>query len=321
MTTVQGGNTGRTSRLPLLAMDADVVAEARAVIARSETFMATQPSPHTLPLDVQRSLMAAGASPASPRAEERVVDGVRIRVLRPDRADGVYLHIHGGGWTMGGADQNDERLWRLANDVGVAVVAVEYRLAPEHPFPAAADDCELIARWLVESAGSELGASRLLIGGESAGAHLSAVTLLRLRDAGLADSFDGANLAYGCYDLGMTPSQRAWGERVVVLSTPIIRWHADQLLPGLDREARRDPAISPLYADHTGLPPALLTVGTEDPMLDDSRLLAERWPGAQLDVYEGGFHAFDLLPLRMAEVATQRQHAFLRARLQSGSSS
>lgn len=303
--------------LPLVDLEPDVIVEARAMVEQSATFMATQPSPHTLPVELQRNLMAAGASPVSPRAEEQVVDGVPIRVLQPDRVHGVYLHIHGGGWTMGGAAQSDERMWRLATDVGVVVVSVEYRLAPEHPFPAAADDCELIARWLVDRAGSEYGTTRLLVGGESAGAHLSAVTLLRLRDAGLVEPFLGANLAYGCFDLGMTPSQRAWGDRVVVLSTPIIQWHADQLLPGLDTEARRDPSISPLYADHTGLPPALLTVGTEDPMLDDSCLLAERWPGARLDVYDGGFHAFDLLPLRMAEIATQRQHAFLCAQLQS----
>ncbi|HVM54431.1 MAG TPA: alpha/beta hydrolase [Acidimicrobiales bacterium] len=306
---------GRLPAGALVDLDPEVVAEARELAARAEAFAATQPSPHTLPVDVQRALMAAGASPRSPDTQARTVDGVPVRVMAVPDPAAVYLHLHGGGWTMGGADQQDERLWRLARDVGVTVVTVEYRLAPEHPFPAGADDCERVARWLVAAGADELGTERLLIGGESAGAHLSAVTLVRLRDAGLAGAFAGANLAYGCFDLSMTPSQRAWGDRVVVLSTPIVAWHADQLLPGLDDAARRDPGISPLHADLTGLPPALLTVGTDDPMLDDSRLLAERWPDARLDVYEGGFHAFDLMPLRMAEVATRRQHDFLRARL------
>jgi acetyl esterase len=302
--------------IPVVRLEPQVVAEARAVVAQAEAFMATQPPPHTLPVEVQRAAMAAGASPRSDATEARTIDGVPVRVMRPAAPRGVYLHLHGGGWTMGGADQQDQRLWRLAGEVGVTVVSVEYRLAPEHPHPAGADDCAAVARWLVEHAEAELGGARLLIGGESAGAHLAALTLLRLRDEGLVAAFAGANLAYGCFDLSMTPSQRAWGDRVVVLSTPIITWHLEQLLPGLDEAARRDPAISPLHADLAGLPPALLTVGTEDPMLDDSSLLTERWPGARLDVYDGGFHAFDLLPLRMAEVATHRQHRFLSSRLE-----
>ena len=110
----------------------------------------------------------------------------------------------------------------------------------------------------------------------------------------------------------MTKSQREWGDRQVILSTPSIRWHRDQLLPGLSQEERRHPEISPLFADLAGLPPALLTVGTDDPLLDDSVEMAARWPGAQLDVYPGGFHAFDLFPLRVAAVANQRQIDFIR---------
>ena len=110
----------------------------------------------------------------------------------------------------------------------------------------------------------------------------------------------------------MTQSQQKWGSRQVIISTPTIRWHIDQLLPDRDEAARRDPSISPLYADVTSMPPALFTIGTDDPMLDDSIEMAARWPGAQLDVYPGGFHAFDLFPLRMAELAQRRQHDFLR---------
>ncbi len=104
----------------------------------------------------------------------------------------------------------------------------------------------------------------------------------------------------------------------MILSTPTIRWHIDQLLPDRDDEARRDPSISPLFADLSGLPPALLTVGTEDPLLDDSVMLAARWPDATLDVYRGGFHAFDFFPLRMAEVANRRQIEFVRTCCGSG---
>lgn len=268
----------------------------------AERALASLPSPHTLPVEEQRAAMAAGAEPARSEAELDHVAGVPVRVLEPDNVDGTYLHIHGGGWTMGSSAFQDERLWRFAQGARARVVSVEYRLAPEHPFPACIDDCTAVARAIADRG------KKVVIGGESAGAHLSALTLTRLRDG-----FVGANLAYGCYDLGMSPSQRAWGERVLVLSTPIIAWHLDQLLPGLDDDARRDPSISPLFADLTGLPPALLTVGTDDPMLDDSRLLAERWSGAQLDVYDAGFHAFDLMPLELGELATRRQIDFVRS--------
>jgi acetyl esterase/lipase len=285
--------------LDRIDIDAVTAAEARAFIGEIEALAATMPSPHTLPVEEQRAGMAAGAEPASPRAVVDEIAGVPVRILEPDTVDGTFLHIHGGGWTMGSNAFHDQRLWRFATDAGVRVVSVEYRLAPEHRFPACADDCLAVA--------SAVAGDRVVIGGESAGAHLSALVLAELRSG-----FCGANLVYGCYDLGMSPSQRAWGDRSVILSTPIIRWHLDQLLPGLDVEARRDPSISPLFADLTGLPPALLTVGTEDPLIDDSVALAGRWPGARLDVYEGGFHAFDLFPLRLAEIAVRRQIAFVR---------
>jgi len=287
----------------MVDLDADVIVEAKAFVAQIEAQTATMPSPHTLPVDVQRAGMATGAEPPLPHARVDELGGVPIRVLEPDDARGTFLHLHGGGWTMGSSAFQDQRLWRYATEARVRVVSVEYRLAPEHPFPACIDDCLAVADAITARGGP------VVIGGESAGAHLSALVLTRRRGEG----FCGANLAYGCYDLGMSQSQRTWGDRNVILSTPIIRWHLDQLLPGRDDDARRDPAISPLYAEMDGLPPALFTVGTEDPMLDDSVQLADRWPDARLDVYEGGFHAFDLFPtLRLGEIATRRQIDFVR---------
>ena len=280
---------------------AGAVREARTFVREATRALAGAPSPHTLPLEVQRANMAATAEPALAQAETDEIAGVPVRVLEPDNVEGTYLHLHGGGWTMGSSAFQDVRLWRFATEAGVRVISVEYRLAPEHPFPACIDDCTAVAGAIASSRG------KVVIGGESAGAHLSALTLTRVRSG-----FRGANLAYGCYDLGMSESQRTWGDRNLVLSTPIIRWHLDQLLPGLDDDARRDPTISPLFADLTGLPPALLTVGTDDPMLDDSKLLAARWPGARLEVYESGFHAFDLMPLALGELATRAQIAFVR---------
>lgn len=106
---------------------------------------------------------------------------IGIRVIAPPSPRGVYLHFHGGGWALGAAHHQDVPNKRLSAACDMAVVSVDYRLAPEDPYPAAPDDCEAAALWLVEHAEREFGTRRLLIGGESAGAHLSVVTLLRLR--------------------------------------------------------------------------------------------------------------------------------------------
>jgi acetyl esterase/lipase len=194
------------------------------------------------------------------------------------------------------------------------VVSVDYRLAPEHPYPAGPDDCEAAALWLVQNALADFGTTRLWIGGESAGAHLAMVTLLRLRDRHGLKPFTGANLVYGCYDLSMTPSQRRWGDRNLVLSTPIIEWFAGFFVP--DRARRRDPDVSPLYADLADLPPALVTVGTLDPLLDDSLFLHARWIAAggqsELAVWPGGIHGFDTFPTALSRAARARMDAFLR---------
>ncbi|MCQ8828174.1 alpha/beta hydrolase [Streptomyces malaysiensis] len=249
--------------------------------------------------------------------QDRVIEGgVKVRTFVPDRIDGVYLHIHGGGWVLGSADGQDEKLWRLAVEARLAVVSVDYRLAPEHPFPAGPDDCEAAARWLVEHAVAEFGTERLLIGGESAGAHLSVMTLLRLRDRhGITGAFRAAHLLFGVYDLSMTPSQRSFGPRPLLSNTESLRGHYEQFTPQMEAEQRRDPEVSPLFANLTGLPPARMVVGTEDPLLDDSLFLAQRWQAAgapvQLGVVAGAMHGFTLFPLTITEREQRRGRDFL----------
>ncbi|HXZ86051.1 MAG TPA: alpha/beta hydrolase [Myxococcota bacterium] len=254
-----------------------------------------------------------------PHAEERTIRGpagpLPLRVLRPRSGPvrGIYFHIHGGGHVLGSHDAQDVMLDQMANRAGVIAVSVGYRLAPEHPYPAAPNDCEAAALWLVENARRELGAERFAIGGESAGAHLAAVTAIRLRDRHALTPFCAANLVYGVYDLTFTPSVRSWGERNLVLSTPIIEWFANHFIP--DRAQRGTSDASPLYADLRGLPPALFTVGTLDPLLDDSLFMAARWAAAgnraELAIYPGGVHGFNLFPMPLAARANQRAQAFV----------
>ena len=234
--------------------------------------------------------------------------------------DGVFLHMHGGGWALGGADQQDLLLTTAADTAHAAVVSVDYRLAPDHPFPAGPDDCEAAADWLIEHAEEEFGTSRLMIGGESAGAHLAVLTLLRLRDRhGISGAFKGANLVFGVYDLAMTPSARSWGERNLVISTPIMAWFADMFVPGTTDDERRSPEVSPLYADLRDMPPALFTVGTLDPLLDDSLFMAARWQAAAnestLRVYPESVHGFIRFPTGIAMLAVESMLEFARSSL------
>jgi acetyl esterase len=263
-----------------------------------------------------RSLL--GAIVRLPHGESRHIPGpageIGLRIFRPEQPRGVYLHIHGGGWALGAEDQQDVVLDAVAKRTGLVAVSAGYRLAPEDPYPAGPDDCEAAALWVVKNALRELGSGSewIAIGGESAGAHLAAVTMLRLRDRHGLTPFRAANLVYGCYDLGLTPSVRRWGTRNLILSTPIVAQFADWYVP---RERRADPDVSPLHADLAGLPPALFSVGTLDPLLDDTLFMASRWRAAgnpaELAVYPGGIHAFNLFPIPLAEKANARALDFL----------
>lgn len=306
----------------------EAIAESRTLNEGLERLLASQPSVHTIPAAVVRAVRREGRGvfPAPmflPEAREVSIAGrrgaVKLRVLAPRSrpATGVYLHLHGGGWMLGEADLQDRDLSALAEATGLLTASVEYRLAPEHPYPAGPDDCEDAARWLVTTGAAELGApSRFFIGGESAGAHLSVVTLLRLRDRhGLGGAFRAANLVYGSYDLSMTPSQRLWGDRNLVLSDPILRYFYDAFLPGLSPEERRAPDISPLFADLRGMPPALFTVGTLDPLLDDTLFMEARWRAAggstKLHVWPESIHGFDAFPSRMSTAARATMAEYL----------
>jgi acetyl esterase len=238
---------------------------------------------------------------------------IPLRVIAPQRPRGIYLHLHGGGWVLGGADMQDPMLERIADNTGQAVVAPEYRLAPEHPYPAGPDDCEAAAVWLAHNAKKEFGTDVLTIGGESAGGHLTAVTILRMRDRHGYTGFRGANIVYGAFDLSMTPSQRRFGNTRLVLRTIDMQQFYNAFLPTITD--RRVPDISPLYADLQKLCPALFSVGTKDALLDDTLFMHARWIAAgnqaELTIYPGGAHGFTLFPSALAKSATARMDAFL----------
>lgn len=277
------------------------------------------PDPWSFAPHIVRKARAKGDGPfpLQPHADHAQwldYEGVRLRLIAPQNSQprGVYLHVHGGGWMYGQADMQDPYLARLADATGLLVASVDYRLAPEHPFPAGPSDCIVAASWAYGQGGP------VIMGGESAGAHLSLLTAVTLRDQGI--DLAGLVLNAGCFDLTLTPSVRQWGSDKLVLNTRDIELFVRHCVP--NHMDARAPTCSPLYAHLDGLPPCFISVGTNDPLLDDSlfahqRLQAANVPSA-LAVAPGGchvFHSFDLDIAAQAEAAT---HAFLNSLLEDG---
>lgn len=273
------------------------------------------------PQELRDTLAQGGVlGPPPPRlddiAQERTIPGpageIPVRVFTPETVRGVYLHIHGGGWVIGSHDGQDQQLWARAQATQQAVVSVGYRLAPEHPYPAPNDDCEAAAVWLVENAQGEFGADALTIGGESAGGHLSATTLLRMRDKHGYTGFRAANLTFGVFDLRHSPSARLWGDRNLILSSPIMHWFIDHYVPKSEQD---NPDVTPLLADLRDMPPAIFSVGTLDPLLDDTLMMAARWEAAGhetvLNVFEEAPHGFTGFPTPAGADANGRINGFL----------
>ena len=300
----------------------EILAETRAFNLQLEQLIAAMPKVHELPPEVTRRARREGGVLPAPvyleRARTITIPGpggeLPLRMLEVPEPRGAHLHIHGGGWTIGAADMQDTHLWELAQATGRTVLSGDYRLAPEHPYPAGPDDCEAAALWLLDNYDG-----RLTIGGDSAGAQLAVVALLRLRDRhGVSPrAFAAANFVSGDFDLKGTPSRRLWGERDLVLSSPLMDWFADCFLPGMSESDRRDPDISPLYADLRDLPPTLFSCGTMDPLLDDSLFMESRWRAAgnetRLSLWAEGVHAYTAFPIEIGKRSRAEQHAFLAA--------
>jgi acetyl esterase/lipase len=240
---------------------------------------------------------------------------VSLRILRPRNtpSHAVYIDYHGGGWSIGTAAMDDLVNAAIARE-GIAVVSIDYTTLPDITFEDQIAQCHAAADWVFENAEAEFGTRDLFIGGESAGAHLAACAIVRLRDTRRDFArLRGAVLFYGPYDLSATPSVRAAGAETLVLDGPAMVPGIARLLPDRDEQARRKPDVSPLYADLSRLPPALFLVGTIDPLIDDSRLMSQRWHAAngnaRLILACDSPHAFNRLPTTTAT----RTNAWVRA--------
>ena len=273
---------------------------------------------------IMRQNMMAFEPEPSTMAVESTIPGpagdIPVRLFVPYEPKAMFLHIHGGGWILGRPHMSDPGNEDMAKRHGLAVLSVDYRLAPEHPYPAGPDDCEAAAAWLLDNGPKQWGTDKMFIGGESAGGHLAAATLLRVRDRlGAIDRVLGANLVFGWYDLRGTPSIFGNGGHPDMLSPPGLQFMIESFTPGMSDAERRDPDVSPLFADLSGLPPCLVSVGTYDHLLDDSLFFATRLAAAEspveLAVYPDSPHGFMALPSEMTKTHATRLNTWIASQM------
>ena len=257
--------------------------------------------------------------PKGTRAVRVTAGGVpAVRVTTPQSRDGHHLlYLHGGAYAYGAPTHYRDFIWRIADATGTSVLCIDYRLAPEHPFPAAVDDAASAYRWMLAE-GAE--PRRMAIMGDSAGGGLVFGALLKLRDDGAP--MPAAAVALSPWtDLALT----AESLRLNADSDPML--NADQAqvftawyLGGADP---KNPYASPLYGDMAGLPPSLIQVGSDEILRDDAVRMADRLRSAgceaELEIWPRMPHVWPLYARVLPEGrrAVERIGGFVRARLGS----
>ncbi len=193
-------------------------------------------------------------------------------------ADRVILYLHGGGYVIGSVRSHRELASRLSRAAAAHVLVIEYRLAPEHPHPAAVEDAATAYRWLLSRG---ISPTRIVVAGDSAGGGLTVATLVALRDAGQALPAAGVCLSPWVDLEGIGDSMTSKAAVDPMVQADGLRRMASMYLGPLDP---RTPLAAPLYAELSGLPPLLIQVGSAETLLDDSTRLAERARKAGVDV-------------------------------------
>ena len=284
--------------------------------------MFAQPEVAAIREGIARRAAARTPGPDLPEVRNLRIGELPARLYRPVPGPApLVVYLHGGGWTIGSLDSHDRMCRRLADSSGAAVLAIDYRLAPEHPWPASVDDTVAALRWVATApAGLGEAPTAVAVAGDSAGGTLAALGCLRLRDEYPPALPDLQVLLYANTDLtGSQPSMRekatGWG-----LDAATVRFFNSQWVP--DQARWSDPEVSPLHApDLSGLPSALVVSAEHDPLRDESEVYARRLrdAGVQVELRRepGLIHGFmtldEISPACAA--AADRVAADLRARL------
>jgi acetyl esterase len=237
----------------------------------AEALWALEPSVTDADFDLEegrRTARAEGLAAAKPPIDlvaDLDADGVPCRLYRPRRGAPVFIHLHGGGFVFGDLETHDAHCRRLAQTSGWAVLAVDYRRAPEHRYPAASDDVDTVVDWLQKQGSTlDLDVGRLSVVGDSAGGQLALVAAMR------RPVFSSATLVYPCIDpLGSYPSYRS---ETGGINAAEMDWYWRAYLPDGDNAGSAE--LFPIDADLTGLPPTLVITAEHDPLRDEGEALA-----------------------------------------------
>jgi acetyl esterase len=286
-----------------------------------------RPALTDMPIELLRSAPPpVNANPTQvDKVTERTIQGpggdLRLRIYRSGTGDQLplLLFMHGGGFVLGCLDSHDEIARILTANTGCVTVSVDYRLAPEHPYPAAVDDCLTALHWAASNA-SALGAdpARLVVVGDSAGGNLAAVTALRARDES-GPAVAGQVLLYPTTDL-TAAMQPAPDGKFYLLSPQTRKFFNEAYLTDLSQATL--PTVSPGLADSLeNLPPVFLVTGEYDPLCQQGEALAERYEKAGVDTtrtrYDGAIHGFATFPVPMRGQVLQEAADWLNSRFQT----
>jgi acetyl esterase/lipase len=266
---------------------------------------------------MEEALALQKAPPADITITEVTLGGIRTERLAAPGADtsATFLYIHGGGWVGGSPATHRPLTWRLARQIGIPVHAIDYRLAPEHPYPAGLDDCVAAYRALLDSG---LKASSIVVGGDSAGGNLTLALALRLKDEGvpLPAALVCLSPATDMTSSGASVTRNAKADTFFI--PEIMATVASLYFPGHDPKT---PYLSPLFGDMAGLPPTLFQAGDTEMLVDDSRRATEKMKAAgvdvTLDVWPKVWHVWQVMAdqLPEGEAAIKKIVAFVKHHL------
>lgn len=299
------GLAGRPSNARGYRLDAQVAASLRALAVMAPVDIVDVPPTKGRVIIDREARLGAGPRVEVEHVLEHEIAGVRVRHYRPEGVNlsdelATVVYFHGGGWTLGSLDSHDNTCRYLCARAGVAVVSVDYRLAPENPFPSGLEDCEAVVKEILGGRVGGTDPNAVVVAGDSAGGNLAAAVCLKLRDTGerlpilqmlFVPTLDLAN-----YDESgpLTDSAREFA-RGLFLTAEHMNWYADQYCASWSD--RSNPYASPLLADDlAGLPPAFISVAGFDPLRDEGEAYAARLRDAgnrvSLRVNEGLVHPF-----------------------------
>ncbi|CAH0019032.1 unnamed protein product [Clonostachys rhizophaga] len=301
-----------------------ITEEAKAFDAKAKDVESRMPKIQIVGAKEMRRMRLAGetARPPPTLVESATVSSIPsrepgrsipIRILTPQNGKpirGVYMHIHGGGWSLADESFADLFLQGLADGHGLVCVSIGYRLAPEHPFPAGPEDCYDAVEWLVLNSEATYKVPLAFIGGDSAGGHLSMLTglhLLQHSDERFSSyPLKGLMLHFGAFSLNFMPSglNMTQNESGLNIDYDAMVFCRDQFLPGWTHETLIRPDVSPLYTNleplRGKLYPVLFTCGTRDVLIDDTLFMSVKWLAAGgeavVEIVPGAQHGYIMAP-------------------------